>query len=947
MNSFKDLFRFAVTLDQKTHTDLFKYLLMQNTDGTLTVDPLVLDAIAMAIYNWQTTQARSTYKNDQLAINLILGRDTKTEIEPHEWAVLSDAGAAQAAVIDNLGKEIFDLLGFAARDDVDGAAAPRLQLALGEMALAYLYDSNVVEQVEIDNKIFPESNDQFEQAKETGAKDITIFTRVKDGAREKIDLITDNHKESTISETLFGMDSYKTFPSMKPSEKVPTLMKRTTQKIAEVTRKLLAQQQKDEWEVRTQVSDKLFSVSESLRNNILGVVEDIEAEHVTNRKSVEAQNDRIQRTLDDFQEFIGKLKTPDAPFFMKYFVSRVGRLFIDNNTINPLQNETIRHLIGLKHYNVTVDGTELRQQYKLAIAQAFGVPIDKQSMEKSLKAFNEILASTADAVDALRSDTLTAKQETLVKEALKGKEGIRTFEALLSLRDYSVTEPFHTNIAIETDAVTSGVAIGMMQSLLDSAEDRLSVGVRTDGNTESYAEWRGQPGHFDLYEKLAMAWTKHIANIEEKDPSLVPTSMGIKNLLGDFGTVEFATELGRKFSKDPLMITNYGSAVKNALYSLGSKVISSFYSKLVKADNPETVYREMADILGLKYDPKVKESAARALGVPLEMKPQDFVLSHQQETALREAVRKTYGAGLSLALKERLGRFMTFRDNINKAFQVMFYAFEAKFIKELAKKKQELKRNLSIKEQEEVLESIRPYFPVAKGVLSEGLDDAILIIKGGLRRQYPNKKNNYSIAYRNQQQYGRPLKNTRGTKYLSSFAKAYEFLNPGAAAAVSQIHNLDSAINQAMLKAFEAMNIHDAGNYNLGDVIEGTKEANKAFLELNMSHSIFQETWDSYHRILELAQNDSEIAKDFANALDNVFRPSKKEGNAAEQRDAFEKSYKEMLYEVQDARTEFDESDVISINNVSHEDTVYVRTQRNKAQTKEEYEKIEVQNKKE
>jgi len=819
--------------------DVLAYLMSGTKLSDLTIDPLVLDAVSIAVYNWQATVSLGTLSNTDADINRMLGRNTSTEVTDTEREGLSDI-VLQAQVIDSIGTDVFNLLGFKAKNnEIDGAFSEKMKVALGQLALSFMMHDGYIRQDPVEKTIlegFTGVGTEIPMDQDP-SQNIVMFLKVLN--KDKATALNAQHRETSIVSKLLGAKEYRSFPEKKIVRKVVSFMRRTLQKVPEKTKKVLKKLQKDPWKIKTNFSNKFFSMDENTYKEILGYKTEaqIEALHITQRIKAEAHNNKIQRSIDNFMDFQSQLKSPNASFFMKYFVSRNGRIFIDNNTLNPLDDNMMRHLIGLDSFNLEVNTPELLEQFKLAVVQNFGGDIDKQSPEDSFQEFEDIFKNNAEAIDAIAADNLSEESQKIVLQALikpdGSSRGVGAFEALNALAVYSKaiegqTEltalsglaftPFVTNIAIETDAVTSGVAIGMMQSLTGSVDDRAAIGVSNDSTFSDYPTWRGQLKNYDLYQKLAVSWSSFVELYKKSGLKSAPVILAIESLVGSFyeDSSSLISDTGRLYSKDPLMLTNYGASIEKAKVSFSNTVLEKFYSELAAANNnPET----LATLENL-YN-KITNNQA-PLNPQTEAK--NFVLNSTQKKLFLEAVQQTYGLALEQALTERLGSFMVYRNYINQSFEIMFALFNSKFTAEIANQTLLKERNLSLEEVEAIIESIRNTMPVIKGPLSDGLDDGIAAIKGGIKRQYDS-------GHKNQQQYSGNLPNGTKSSSLTNYSTAYEFSTPGVSGAVVNIHNLDSAIQQAMLTTVSAISIHDAGIHSLATVEEGTKSYNEAFLQ--------------------------------------------------------------------------------------------------------------------
>ncbi len=907
---------FAIKRNAASQTDMLKYLLKEDAKGNYSIDPLVLEAVAISVFNWLATGAMDAYFNTDPQINSIIGKNTNDKVNKYVQEELQYAGTVQAEIIDKIGSEVFKSLGFSAKPDVNGTLAPRLKLSLGNLALTYMLESDIVNQYKVPGNVF----NNVDISKE-GKEDISIFLQIKD--RELVDKLTNAYKETNILPSLLKLDSYKKFPLFKATTSVPTKQRRSRANVPETTADTVRKIQSDEWVIRSHIADKVFSYSENLTNFIFGKKENIEKEHVMLRGSLISSNEKITRMVSNFHEFTSKFKNITDSFYLKYFVARNNRIHVDNNTIDPMNDKNIMRLVGLKNNEVliTKEDKDLRNTFKMAIAQGFGFKIDAKKPGQAYAFFNKIIINHKATIDAIRNNDTSPEAEALIRASIEaGKEGIHTFDALVALTNYSTSAAFRTDIGIETDAITSGVAIGNMISLLDGYEDLKSIGVFIDGTTKSSPDWRSNENNLDLYEKLAIKWMEQLkTTITDKNKDAVESLQSmLGKVLDERGAV---TPLGRNLSKYPLMLTNYGAGKTKIIDAFVQDALDDMYIALAKADNiTDAKERENAvtvlllhlnNIIGtnFKYDATKDYKTTTLTGRDLHV-----------FTAL---VKETYGESLHLALKDRLSGFITYRERVNESFQYMFYAFKEKFTIEVNKKEGKLGRILSINEAEALMDSLIEYMPVVKGPLSEGLEDGINVLKASLVRSYTE-------PYKAQQQYTRGIKNTvNNSASVGTYAKKYKPKDPGISGAVQSIHSIDSAIQQAMLSTFSALGIHDAGLYSLLDVDEGTLTYNESFFEKVTTYNLLDEINTRLQTVRALVAGDVNLNNLVTEATKlNMLSNNVNDKGKPLPFDVLhlETQLRDLLNEVNTKRKAFlADNKVIRVNNAAHiAPTVYV-----------------------
>ena len=102
-------------------------------------------AIAAAVYNWIATKASSTLYNNDFSIGALLGIQ-EVSVTPTMRELFSDGGVTQTEVTRALGAEIVRSLGLGNKDKtVPANHLPRLEQAMGNLAIAYLLDNGLVE----------------------------------------------------------------------------------------------------------------------------------------------------------------------------------------------------------------------------------------------------------------------------------------------------------------------------------------------------------------------------------------------------------------------------------------------------------------------------------------------------------------------------------------------------------------------------------------------------------------------------------------------------------------------------------------------------------------------------------------------------------------------------------------------------------------------------------
>ena len=922
----------------------------------VTINQLVLDAVAVSMYQWLSIDGIDSMFNDDTTINKIIGKQDKNLIDEEYQATFQKVGTVRAVVNLQIGKAITASLGFEKLKNVDGAFMTRLQVGLGQLAVGFMIDEKILIQTPVKASEFPkQQNYEIEtlSSEKTPTSQDTLFVAVSSETEmlKGVMALRDDRRDTNALDELFDIESGKTYPSSKPSNKTPKTYKRTSQSIPQSTRTVMQNKQNDAWGVKEKVAAKFFSTSEKFINAVIGIV-DVDKKHITQQRSFKAINESKLRTLAVFKKFREGLSTPNDKFYMKHFLSKSARMFIANNSINPVTQKMIRTFIGLKHHTMTVkvDDPATRLNFDLAIGELFGVNISGQAPKISLAQIAQIKIDTADAVKLIQKDNLSRPEEDIILKAI-GKNGLGGFEGLLALADYRAAESFETTLTIEHDAKTSGIALGLLQASTDP--DKLpAVGVFTDGVNKSYGEWHSQLGNYDLYEQLTIKWAEYIkpkrqsrSAKEEKAFSLLDPEekkvenerdkaelkvlkvkvAGVQSILGDFVSKEIS-EVMRTYSKDPLMQTSYGSALETAKAEFRKIVLKEWYTNFATKTKGKQPALKQLKLLELLTNTTIENKE--------DIDPITFKLSKGQTLAFEATVDQTHGKALTKALNEQLSGVTEFNYNVNKAMQALFVMFSVKFKQMLKAKQEEIgDRTISIEETNEVFESIRAFMPIIKGPMAKSLDEGITLLKSKIKRNNGVVNGKLDNRYKVQTQFSEPLTGT-DSKSNTSFGEEQVYEGPGVGGMVNIIHNIDAAILEITEASYTTIGYFDATISRLDEANAVAQTINKAFLDVSMSHSIMAETLNSFQRIaVELNKDpDQTLWKEAVTLMnETIFKREilAKNGNGQRVKEnaaLFIGNYKLLLKTVQQNRISFleDNPDIAVNNYAGAEPTVHV-----------------------
>jgi len=394
--------------DNNTSGDPSGYLIQVDNEGVKFLNPNIVSALAMTAYNWIATQGSSSLFNDKDAINRINGFQKDNYPGQLAFDTLTYAGLPKTALAESLGKRAFKLLGLKLKKGANGDIQARIELALGEAIISTMLHAKLAEQTTVEAEVMNKMHNNIDSNttidNSAPSNFISINSKVKvdkigrDPANEMQDIIDIIKNSDGVMETLFDIKSFKTGPHTEKIKSVSKTLKgvpfmNVSKKMQKVVRRL----QNVVWQAKTNVLDVYSELSFDDLLDINGYVRDIENNvHVDERKSVVAQNQRIERSLQHVQDFLDVDGNINASLYFEHEVFKNNRVGMVSNTINPQNDKIHRHLFGAKNWSQVVSSTRQRNNFKLAVVQALGKAvshegIDKDSMDGSKQAFDKLI----------------------------------------------------------------------------------------------------------------------------------------------------------------------------------------------------------------------------------------------------------------------------------------------------------------------------------------------------------------------------------------------------------------------------------------------------------------------------------------------------------------------------------------------------------------------------
>jgi len=878
-NLYQNNFDSSDVKGKESFGDPSGYFTQEDAEGNKFLSENLTGAMVVAAVNWIGTQGSNTLFNDEAAIASILGLHPGEEL-PAGAFDLQLVGDVRTVLAEQLGAAVFTLTGLEGKKDIDGDMVDRMQLALGESVIGILVDMGHIEQTAISSEVMGSLTDGSVQV-ETGAA--TNFVKISselnakgypEPSQKSASLIDTVRYSDKVITTLFDIESYQKDVSFEPIITVATKVKNTTQTVAKKQQSALKKMQDVEQGMLTNELQLFTALGEETVMELLGIVEDIKALPITKRKKQLGKNLAIEREVKNVAKFVESMPAPDASFYYVHEVWKNLRMGLSSSLMNPQASKVHRFLTGAKSWKTTVKpgDTNTLNYFKVAVAQAFGKDIDKQTIDESVAQFYELYANVAiqkalNHIEKLQSGkelTVTGKEAITDAMQLFNEEGkatikpdarIHAMAGLVALNAYDkavqtapfgqeIGEAFDNTLALETDGITNGVAIGLLQSMLEenSAEMLESMGLYTDNKTTDFGAWIDGVTNIDSYQRLSITWAEIFNNdteLDEKDKKFIRSVTGQLTEIVDGRHT--ATSTGRKLAKLPLMTSNYGATIKKIVDLFGDDAVERLYDRMYDAESQSDlniIFQELSTHNGASIAaPDIKELNEYTLPAPVIKK-------------FKKGIASTMGVALEMAISQQFKGFSEYRNALNASFKIMFTVFKTKYDEAVTAAEKEKGTSLTEVEKEALIEDLRQYMPAIKTAISSKESDKLVIMKTTKSRNYDN--NNHSV----QVKFSRPLENTetlKGKKSSSmkgTIAKR-DYTDGGVAGGVLSTQAIDASIMVHIMENFESLNVHDATISGLDTVVDATQEYSKEFLELNERYSVLEATVEALHDVLK------------------------------------------------------------------------------------------------
>ena len=656
---------------------------------------------------------------------------------------------------------------------------------------------------------------------------------------------------------------------------------------------------------RDEVKDKL--------KYLLGYKDvDKDSMSVYNQVGTESANASIERSIDallDLHEELQERKeeAKSTGVYFDYFIGKNNRLYMDSTEVNPQSDKFHRFMFNTKKQETDIDMSNEQHVtgFKLAVAQAAGMGIDKALTKDAIKYANEVIGIQnfkSKVMKAIKSDRLhTERTENGVelKEDEYQIDGVKFKLEHLSHTLMMANEvekwqknkwkgKFVSNMTLETDALTSGFALKLLQMpLMGSTLDWLAKtgilvldGTQYNGVNMSNLDGlgmndiqsnkvEGATGEFqDSYRSVAKLTgnDEEIANafeveldrtVKKKEgeewkvvaPSNVQkmvTGFGMKLEDGNVRAEDKAklksmfeavqklvpsiikdgevTSYGRNLFKYPFMMFNYGAGWGRIKSELAYGMLEETVQELINYRNGDMSKKDAVENVLNELD--ITEGMLKQL-TTTDLKEIKNSSGASIQTMLESLLGEGYGNRVKEALETEFAPIVAANNAVNAGLKLMFRTY-SKLLegKVEAFEKENGGKEPTVEQEMEMFKELSEAFPIMKSPLGRNINEGIAIFKTKMD------------AIKAKTNAGTWLKKEAGQE-LRHVPTLRRYLDEaGAAGAVIPIHTLDASIMARTMTGKGLLNVFDAQVVGVGQVVKTGKEYNKNLVELSEEWSM-------------------------------------------------------------------------------------------------------------
>jgi len=854
--------------DVLTQTDPAQNFADEN--GNLTEEAST--AIAAAVYNWIATKAGSTLYNNDFSIAALLGIQEENVTNAMR-EMFGEGGVSQTTVSRLLGAEIVRNLGLRNKDKtIPANHLPRLEQAMGNLAIAYMRDQGIVESYAVTAKELGEltsreskadlvmlqaTSEVNESGDATLSEELSSFVEMEQAS---------NYVVGRLFETTFA----KEFPSLTPINTTVTKQKGTVKNIAEKMLAILRRHQIRAHQIAGDTDGALMFLTRKQQEDALGVVTDesINKLHESRRKGAKGKQRTQRAELNNYAEFRERMLNQKSglksPFYFAHEIWKNQRIGMVGNVVNTQRSKIQRGLIRMNAWVTQVDPNNNKQRtlFLMGVAQGIGVTVSAGDNKRKFdaltrrEALDEVEAKLAQpvfekAIDALvkiqdvrdlSESEVQQLQQAIVDGIKAGGEGSQTLHALTNYARMKAAngDKFTSDLALEIDGIANGIMIGTMQFMPGNAriKSMLARGGIFLNNMRSFGEYKAR-GNKDTYENLASIWSQSLAVLKARNPA-------------QFIVAERFFTINRQSAKDPVLTTVYGAGVKGIVNSVSDAFIENILIEIETIVNgPESTGKQAMALKKLDEDLKLLTQGKSILPTLNPNEIMEMKLDYQGIYALRSWVENNHGVAVMNAIKQEFGEFIKNRTRYNEVINAINDQFVGLFEQAIADARKEAIDDGTITKNDDLpVETIEKIIADLQGAIP-GINNAFSVDHAELMQLAKQGRSEGSAKlYKVETKLGRKVD---GVKSINSTGQARDWVDDlGVSPTVLSIHSLDAAVALQTLGFASVLNVHDGFYTGVLQAENTAKTLNNVFYQAMKTMSLAKAAYQSAVRAKEV-----------------------------------------------------------------------------------------------
>lgn len=918
------------------YRDLMQSLIQGTTDTGLDLEENVKTALVYGAMRAIVDTAEDGEFNTPQTINRMMQRDDDSVVSDIENRLLGNAGLRENLWRNSAGQAAVAALGFKPNDDAPADLLPRLESTFGAHIEKLLMDVDVLQRTTLTmaemEQLIP-LDTRAEGEKVVPWKMLKLARNSQGDLNQQANEIAAASKGTkNILDKLFGVVSKLNFPSLTPLPFKQVKAGGVDEGVPSLFVKVLNEKQSEENFIRDDMWAVLSAIPEE---DFLEMAGKIDPEgnviHAAELLSTNAKNEGLAREYRNLKSFANDTLLSagdllgDVPFFMSFQVWQQQRVGIANNGFNPQSSKMHRAMYYKKDWKQAVSLTDVAamNNFKLRVAESFGVKTDAESSDATLAAFEGMVnpdKATSDKGKA-KATKLQAAIKVLQKaiyesvepsiediDALKagvkaGGEKLQSMAALMDMAhmyqaQQSGADSFTTHLQGEVDGKTNGIILSqLLFGGAESIEDmktrmrRGGIYFEEDGQTQ-FNLWKSSTGSLDQYESLTQRIVRIAKNLVYTAPTVFAAIETFTKPLELEGRIEKA---GRDLTKNPLTTLMFGAKLYSAVDKMADKVIDDIYKRIVEIKNGDSQL-SIKDLIGSL---NTLLSAGKGQTVPMDTSVDNALrirFTTEQTKAIKKAFHMTLGTAAKQAISEDFNAYLNSRAVLDKAAKTVFDLSNAMissmredYIQELIAADQLPTRNgvpiraLSRKEDRVFKARTKNLLPLVHTVGS--LRDGDL--SKGISLASSETVLSTDPVFQSNAAFGTPFKDTVGLKDKTGKSReAYRVsLNstqrvqkaPRTGPAAKLVHSLDSATSHDAQLGRQAQNNHDALVSGLAGFSATAEALNKSLFNNLVAYSPLTEILNSLTGLIErinaeaLASDNKELSEQAKQSLADTF----------------------------------------------------------------------------